>query len=283
MNTSIDMTQPQPPAQSPTQAPSPAQALPLLYSQLVAVNSEQHAGLRIAETPDYRFAAQADALPLLVSELSAALRHYPLAFLKTGPDSAPLLVAITGLANGRNLFVDDQGQWLNGAYVPAYVRRYPWFAVQVPTQADPLLAMDDTATQLSREQGTHLFDEQGQPAERLQQVMAFEREYIALATRTQAMVQALAQAQVLEPAQLTLSAQGGEARQLNGLLVVSEVRLQQLTAEGLASLHSADALGLAYAQLLSMGNFVHLPLVAEPGTPTVLKEPAKSRSPKSKL
>jgi hypothetical protein len=278
MNTSTDMTQPQ----TDAQALSPAQTLPMLYRQLVAINSAQHAGLRMADTLDYRFSAQADALPLLVSELGAALRHYPLAFLETGPDRTPLLVAITGLANGRNLFVDDQGQWLSGAYVPAYVRRYPWFAVQVPTQGDPLLAMDDTATQLSREQGTPLFDEQGQPSARLQQVMAFEREYIAVAQRTQAMVQALAHAQVLEPAQLTLSAQGGEARQLNGLLVVSEVRLQQLTAESLVTLHSADALGLAYAQLLSMGNFVHLPRAVETSMPTVLKNPAKSRSPKSK-
>jgi hypothetical protein len=278
MNTSNDMTQPQ----TDAQALSPAQALPMLYRQLVVVNYEQHAALRMADTPDYSFAAQADALPLVVSELSAALRHYPLAFLETGPDSTPLLVAITGLANGCNLFVDDQGQWLSGAYVPAYVRRYPWFAVQVSTQGDPLLAMDDTATQLSREQGAPLFDEQGQPSARLQQVMAFEREYIAAAQRTQAMVQALAHAQVLEPAQLTLSAQGGEARQLNGLLLVSEARLQQLTAESLATLHSADALGLAYAQLLSMGNFVHLPLAVEASMTTVLKNPAKSRSPKSK-
>lgn len=268
--------------QTDAQAPSPTQALPLLYRQLVAVNSEQHAGLRMAETPDYHFAAQADALPLLVSELGAALRHYPLAFLETGPDSAPLLVAITGLANGRNLFVDKRGRWLSSAYVPAYVRRYPWFAMQVPGQVDPLLAMDDTATQLSREHGTPLFDEQGQPSARLQQVMAFEREYIALAQRTQAMALALQQAQVLEPGEFTLSAQGGEARKLNGLLVVSETRLQQLPPEALAALHRADALGLAYAQLLSMGNFVHLPLAAETVTPTVVKNPAKSRSQKSK-
>jgi hypothetical protein len=66
------------------------------------------------------------------------------------------------------------------------------------------------------------------------------------------------------------------------LLVVSETRLQQLPPEALAALHRADALGLAYAQLLSMGNFVHLPLAAETVTPTVVKNPAKSRSPKSK-
>lgn len=272
MNTDKTMpqTQPTPQVQDPTQA------LPLLYRQLTVVNKEQHAALRIADDPDYGFAAQADALPLLVSELSAALRHYPLAFLETGPDSAPLLVAITGLANGRNLFVDAQGQWLSGVYVPAYARRYPWFAVQVPGQAEPLLAMDDTATQLSREQGTPLFDEQGQATERLQQVMAFEREYIAAAQRTQAMALALQQAQVLEAGQFTLTAQGGEPRQLNGLLVVSEARLQQLTPEALATLHAADALGMAYAQLLSMGNFVHLPLGTQ-ADKTVTAKAAKKR------
>jgi hypothetical protein len=276
------MIQPHPATQALNHAASPAQALPLLYRQLVAVNSEQHAALHIADTPDYRFAAQADALPLLVTELGAALRHYPLAFLETGPDSALALVAITGLANGHNLFVDDQGQWLSDAYVPAYVRRYPWFAVHVPNQADPLLAMDDTATQLSREQGTPLFDEQGQPSARLQQVMAFEHEYIAVAQRTQAMALALQQAGVLEAGQFTLTAQGGEPRQLNGLLVVSEARLQQLPADALATLHSADALGLAYAQLLSMGNFVHLPPGPQANKAVTAKAAKKSSPQKSK-
>lgn len=276
------MPQTQPITQPTHQVQDPKQALPLLYRQLTVANKEQHVALRIADDPDYRFASQADALPILVSELSAALRHYPLAFLETGPDSTPLLVAITGMANGRNLFVDEHGQWLIGAYVPAYARRYPWFAVQGPDQAEPLLAMDDTATQLSREKGTPLFDEQGQPTERLQQVMAFEREYIALAQRTQAMVQALAQAQVLEPAQLTLSTQGDEPRQLNGLMVVSEARLQQLTPEALATLHAADALGMAYAQLLSMGNFVHLPISPETAQANASQNGRKARAQKSK-
>jgi hypothetical protein len=277
MNTNTESTQPT----IPDQLQGTAQPMPLLYRHLVAVNNVTHAALCINETPDYRVAAQVDALPLLASELGQALRHYPLAFLDTGPDSAPLLVAITGLANGHNLFVDAQGRWLSGAYVPAYVRRYPWFAVQVHTQGDLLLAMDDTATQLNQEQGTSLFDEQGQPSALLQQVMAFEREYRFWGLRTQAMVLALQQAQVLEPGQFTLTAHGGESRQLNGLLVVSETRLQQLTPETLLTLHSADALGLAYAQLMSMGNFVHLPVAVETVAPTVANPPRKSRLSKS--
>jgi hypothetical protein len=69
---------------------------------------------------------------------------------------------------------------------------------------------------------------------------------------------------------------------LNGLLVVSKTRPQQLSPESLAAPHSADALGLAYVQLLSMGNFVHLPPTAGAVKSTAIKNPGKSRSLKSK-
>lgn len=57
---------------------------------------------------------------------------------------------------------------------------------------------------------------------------------------------------------------------------------QLVTPEALAALYGADALGLAYAQLLSMGNFVHLPLGTQAGKATTAKATRKSSPPKSK-
>lgn len=239
----------------------PSQVFPPLYQNLTALVAQTHAALSFAATPpDYRFAAQADVIPLVATETAAAIRHYPLAFLEVPESQAPLLVVVTGLANQQNLFVDDQGAWQAGVYLPAYVRRYPWFSVAMQGQEDPILALDDSQDWIHKSAGERFFDANLQPSERLQTVIAFEREYIGWSERTRLMALALKQADVLEPGTVTLSSPSLGQRTLDGFWVVSEERMRTLSTTALAALQRADALGLAYAQLLSMANFAHLPL-----------------------
>jgi hypothetical protein len=85
--------------------------------------------------------------------------------------------------------------------------------------------------------------------------MAFQGEYRQLAQRTHTMVQALKDAGVLEEGSLQLQANaGGEPQKIGGFLVVSEAKLKALSADALKKLMDADALGLAYAQMFSMGS-----------------------------
>ena len=64
------------------------------------------------------FAATTHAIPITVDEFAMAQRHYPVIF-GSGFAAAPLM--LVGLSEGRNLFMDADGRWQPGTYIPAYV------------------------------------------------------------------------------------------------------------------------------------------------------------------
>ncbi|MGH8642452.1 MAG: SapC family protein, partial [Burkholderiales bacterium] len=71
-----------------------------------------------------------NALPLSFTEFTVACRDYPIAFV--GADTANVIaMAVLGLENQQNLFAAAADSWDATAYVPAYVRRYPFCMTRV--------------------------------------------------------------------------------------------------------------------------------------------------------
>jgi hypothetical protein len=108
--------------------------LPMFYRKPEALNPSRHGALSLVTKPDYGFAATAHAIPIMASEMPAAMRSYPIVFV--GPQKAP--VVITGLRQNENLFVEPDGSWTAPHYVPAYVRRYPFVLAEDKQPAERL-------------------------------------------------------------------------------------------------------------------------------------------------
>lgn len=234
-------------------------SLPLFYRQPVVFDAALHGHLRFAAQPlSYAFAAEADVIPLQVGEVAHAVRHYPLVFLPGQNNEPPILTALVGLGNGRNQFVDAQGQWRANTYIPAYVRRYPFVPMHVPGQSEPVLALDMAAEWLQQGNESLFVDADGKPTERMRQVMAFQQDYLQQAAITTAMCAALQKTDVLQASTLGWQNEDGKPMQVNGLLGIDEARLKALAADAVVALHQADALGLAYAQLMSLANLQNL-------------------------
>jgi hypothetical protein len=238
----------------PNQNPLMTTPRPLFFQDIVALDTSLHRTLTLPlQRTSFAFAGQANVLPLTFAEVGQALHHYPVVFVADG--NAVSLVALTDLQPGSNRFVDAKGAWRAGAYIPAYVRGYPFISIRVADKAEPLLALDPQAADFKAPDGQKLLLADGQPSELLKGIMAFQGEYRQLAERTHAMVQALQDANVLEEGSLQLQpTAGGEPQKIGGFMVVSESKLKALPADALKKLMDADALGLAYAQMFSMGS-----------------------------
>ena len=76
------------------------------------------------------FCKTLNAIPVSYSEFPVACRDYPLVFTSGDQGQSYAPVAVLGLANGENLFFAD-GAWDRSAYLPAYVRRYPFCMARV--------------------------------------------------------------------------------------------------------------------------------------------------------
>lgn len=230
---------------------------PLFFSDLVAFDTQQHRSLTLpAQRKDFAFAASAHMLPLTIAEASPAAQNYPVVFVQEG--EAIVLVALTGLPNTGNRFVDAKGEWRAGSYIPAYVRGYPFIAVRPAKDAEPIIAFDPSAADFKAKDGAALVGADGQPTEQFKGVLAFHAEYQALTERTQKIAQALKAEGVLEEGHINLQTPDGKANQIGGFLVVNEGKLRALSAEALKRLMDADAIGLAYLHLFSMNNLVQL-------------------------
>ena len=84
------------------------------------------------------------AVPVTVDEFALLQRHYPIVF-SVGGDPVPL--ALMGLNEGTNVFLDDDGLPHDPSiYIPAYMRRYPFLLARLRPDSDELsLCFDPTS------------------------------------------------------------------------------------------------------------------------------------------
>jgi hypothetical protein len=191
---------------------------------------------------------------LAASEMPSAALAFPC--VMTHGEAGGRLLAITGLEQGRNLFVDDKGHWL-GEYLPAVLRTWPFRLLdQQDEEGSRPIAVQREALNLT--QGDALFDDKGQEMPWLQGVM---KELVALdaaESTTSAMVNALHAAGVLTERALQAVLPNGRQMELTGFLSVDEHKLNALEDKVVADLHRQGALAMAYLHLLSLRQFKDL-------------------------
>ncbi len=222
------------------------------------ISKPVHAEKRWRRYTSYQSAAQDAIAPLVVQELPRAAMSLPIGFILQNDDYLPF--AILGLQPGKNLFVGPKGQWVGG-YVPAVYRGYPFALASVPS-GEFALVFDQESGLLSESEGEPFFDDQGNPAAAVKQVMDFLNTVQQNRGVTVAVCKVLNQAGLIEPWPITLKAADGE-HPVQGLFRINESALNALSASDLEAVRNAGGLSVAYCQLLSMQHFAVLGRLAQ--------------------
>lgn len=207
----------------------------------------------------YAFAARSSIVPLMLTETRTAASAFPIGFMKHDGNCFP--VAILGLDENSNLFVDSQAQWL-GAYIPAAFRAWP-FSIAYSELSEKLLCVDDdSGLVIDGPDGERFFNDDGTLSEALQSVSNFLARFSQDRNPSLAACAALEAAGVLQPWTTTIRS---DERQwsLEGLLRIDEAALNAVRTSTLASLHKAGALALAYSQLHSVAQLAFVGRLAE--------------------
>lgn len=216
-------------------------------AQLTVISREQHAGKRWKRYASYSFAAHDAVAPLVAQELPRACMHLPIGFLKT--ENGYQLVAVLGLQPGKNLWVSPDGRWLAG-YVPAAYRGYP-FALANTEDGQRVLCVREDSGLVNDDEGELFFDEEGQPAKPIQDVLDFLQQVTANAQVTAQLCGVLEEHGLISPWNVQVKSADGE-KKVEGLFRVDEAALNALPAEALAAVRDRGAMPLVYCQLLSM-------------------------------
>lgn len=229
----------------------------LLYRNVVPLNRERHASLKLAPLPgDYDFARDTHFVPLAGHEFFVAAKHYPVLF--SGGDAETGAVALLGVTANRNLFVNRDGSWEEDAYVPAFVRRYP-FALAGSESSDELtVCFDDTWKGFGTDVGEALFADDGEQTDLLKGVLEFLQSFHAQMARTRSFIERLGELDLLVRRDVQLTDEQGGALLLKDFRVVDTDKLATLADEAVVEFHRAGWLPWIYAHALSLGNLPRL-------------------------
>ncbi|THF58677.1 SapC family protein [Pseudothauera rhizosphaerae] len=230
-------------------------AWPLFYRHPELLNAAAHGTWRI-KPAGAGFAAQANSVPVMIGEFAAAAHSYPLVF--AGLDRTP--VAVLGLEQ-RNRFVKDDA-WQPGAYVPAYVRRYPFVFAQLTEMGESdgfALAIDSEAPMLVKEgdEGQALFED-GKPTEITRQALHFCDAFTRESAATQAFVKLLVEQDLLVDRVANITLPQGRQSTLTGFSVVAPEAFAKLPESVVIEWHRKGWLALVHAHLTSLARFADL-------------------------
>jgi SapC len=228
-----------------------ANALPLFYNELQPLSSGVHGEWRARRIDAAPFLTSAHAVPITIDEFSVAQRHYPIVF-SVGPNPVPL--ALMGLNEGVNLFVDGEGALTSEVYVPAYVRRYPFMLAKLRPDTDELsLCFDPTADAIGPfEDGEPLF-EGGQPTQTTKALLDFCEQFETAGQRTAAFVKELEDSKLLMDGEVSIQPEGAAQPFIyRGFQMVSEDKLRELRGDVARKMIQSGLLPLVYAHLFSL-------------------------------
>ena len=229
----------------------------LFYKNPQPLSAEEHGGLGVKQIPQpFGFLREAHAVPVTVTEFGIAGASYPVIFV--GEERTP--VAVMGVRQGQNLYVNEQGQVQDDHYIPAFVRRYP-FVFAADEGSDRLLLCVDRAAPMVSNQPEVPFFQNGQPTQFTTDAIEFCKEFERQRRATVDFVKILRDMDLFEQKSVTFQPrdpQGnatGPGQKIADYWAISEERLNALSAEKFAELRDNGALGACYAHLVSLLNW----------------------------
>jgi len=232
---------------------APTQNLPLLYKGLEPLSSNVHGKMKIRPVDKAPEIANAHAIPATVDEFTLLARHYPIIFA-IGDNPIPL--ALMGLSEGANVFVDEDGKPLDSSmYMPAYIRRYPFLLAKLRPDSDELsLCFDPTAGAIGDfEDGEPLFDDNGEPSKVTKSILEFCEQFEAAGQRTAAFIADLQKSGLLMDGEVAIQPEGAaQPFTYRGFRMVDEQKLREMSGEDLSKYNKSGLLPLIFAHLFSL-------------------------------
>lgn len=241
-------------ATTPAQPDPNMQGNVLYYSRPEPLNKEQHStlGLRRVEKP-FGFAARSHIVPLTVTEFPVAALSYPIIF--AGDRYQPL--AVMGLNAEQNLFISPDGSFEQGAYIPAYIRRYPFVLANDQQNEQLVVCIDRDASLIGEDYDIPFFTPEGEGTEYTMGCIQFCNDFETEARRTEAFVQVLRDLDLFETRTTTYTPTNpdgsqGQPQPIAEYFAVSEEKLKTLGDQKLREVLNNGIIGQIYAHLISL-------------------------------
>lgn len=224
----------------------------LFYRQPELLSHQSHGslGLRVPERP-FEFARRSRALPVTLSEIASAQKHFPIVFSDL---ENPLPLAVVGTRDDVNLFIDENGNWEREVYIPAYIRCYP-FALAARSDQEFAVVIDRAADSVSDNPEQPFFGADKKVTAKTQALIDFVGRYDAETKRTVQFGQRLKDLGLLAGQQVTTKKENGAEEPVASYVAVDSEKLDKLDDAIVRELFGQGYLAGIFAHLFSLENW----------------------------
>lgn len=231
----------------------------MIYNDIQPL-SEKHLKWSV-NIENYEFISHLNAVPVLANEILSAAPEFPIVFSAVGNTGEFIPLALMGLKDEQNLFLDDKNMLIT-RYIPAFIRRYP-FVLSTSTTADVMAICIDEGSKVTVSDGSkglRLFEENGEQSVHLKSVTEFLKDYHYRAEITKVFCKSLSDLGLLEPMNANITFKDNEAANVNltGFYIVKHEALKALKDADVLDLFRKDGLELIHAHIQSVANFNRL-------------------------
>lgn len=226
-----------------------------IYRNPIFINSVVHKSVRVAPVTLYQFAGKLNSVLTVGQEFLEAAKFFPVVFSKN-ESGQNVPVSILGLRTGENVFVDEEGRWRDGAYVPAFFRRYPFIlASNIGPDSSFAVCVDSSHEGFGDKQGMLLFDRDGNQTQEFKKVIEFLQNYQLQFERTKAFMSLIEDYGLFKEVTANITMSTGAKIGFGGLLMIDEEALLGLADDRVLHLFREGYLTWIYAHLYSLSNF----------------------------
>lgn len=200
-------------------------AMPLFYQKPIPLDAKEHADLGLRKNFGLGFTKGVNAVPINMIEMPQICHFYPIGF---SPDKAATPVAIIGLRDNENLFLDSKNQWEPNTYIPAYIRRYPFIFSEAPGTDQLALCIDVQRDIIESKGEQPFFDKENKPSQLSKNALEFCKSYHAAAQQTLQFSKALNDSGILVERQAEINIGDGKKINFAGFRIIDEQKLADL-------------------------------------------------------
>ena len=220
------------------------------------LNNIDHKDLKIITERSARFGDNVWYAVTFPAEFRNLQRHYPIFFIKNPNDGEFQAVAMFGVENGENLFLDEYG-W-NASYIPLNIMRQPFLIgfqekdKGGKVEREPVITVNMDSPRVSLEQGEPVFLEHGGNSDYLERVNSVLKVLYQGMLGSKPFFDALTDLDLLESFVLDVQLDDGSEHRLAGYYTINEDVLKELDGEKLEMLSRKGHLEAIYMAIASM-------------------------------
>jgi hypothetical protein len=225
-----------------------------LYDNPVLLNKEEHAGMGLS-TParPYDFVKDIRGIPVVTNEIQTVQKHYPVVFSEF---ENPVLIAVLGILDDKNLFVSDDGEWTRDAYIPSYVRCHPIAFVR-REEEEYAIIIDESSKAISKTPEFPFFE-----GEKLSEHMQSRVDFCGALNQhreiTKTFCDRVKELGLLNGQRVAQTMPDGTEVKVADYVTIDSKKLNDLDKDTLQELHEDGSLAAIFALLFSLENWNRL-------------------------